>query len=282
MLQRLALVTLLLAAVSFFITRAVTGSKQAEINRLTSAEIDQAKQFNQKIVTAAPSGYFAPILTFHHVAPLPPGADRIEKNLHVLPEEFEQMLVDLQKSNYQLVFTSDIISYLARGERPPQKMVALTFDDGYEDFYTEVFPLLKKYNIKASLYVITADSGGVYLTHDQLKELDASGLVEIGSHTVDHPNLASLPPAKQLEELRKSKETLDVLLNKDIKIICYPYGSYTKQTEALARQAGYQYGLTYNHRPLRDSGDLLAIDRVGVWSGMKVVKFLDDLNKVKK
>ncbi len=274
----ISLLAFFLIIIGLVVVRSVTTSKAAEIKNLTSAEIDKARQFNQAPGPALAAGYFAPILTFHHIAPLPPQADKIEKNLHVLPADFNNMLQALIAGQYKLVFVSELADYLARGEKPPRDWVALSFDDGYEDFYTYVFPLLKQYNLKVSLYVITEMNGGVYLTRSQIKELDLSGLVEIGSHTVDHPVLAKLPPAKQMIELLRSKETLDALLGKPTKIICYPYGAYDKTTEVLAKQAGYQYGLTYNHRPLRDSRDLFAIDRVGVWSDMNVVKFLQGLS----
>jgi peptidoglycan/xylan/chitin deacetylase (PgdA/CDA1 family) len=225
------------------------------------------------------SGYFAPILTFHHVAFVPANIDKVGRGLYVNPVYFEQVLIELKKNNYQTVFASEIESYLAKGQRPPRNWVALTFDDGYEDFYTNVLPLLKKYNTKASLYIITSRFSGDYLTRDQVKEIDQTNLVEIGSHTVSHPQLAWLSPVKQQRELKESKADLERLLKKNILSICYPSGSYNQETEMLAKQVGYQYGFTYNHRPWRDTKDAFSIDRVSIWQGMDVIKFLDNLDK---
>jgi peptidoglycan/xylan/chitin deacetylase (PgdA/CDA1 family) len=89
-------------------------------------------------------------------------------------------------------------------------------------------------------------------------------LVEIGSHTVFHRQLPGLTKDQQSKELQDSKLLLEDLLEKKIELICYPSGAYNKQVEELAKQLGYKYGLTYNQRPLRDTADVFAIDRVSV------------------
>lgn len=233
-----------------------------------------------EIKTKKTSGYFAPILTFHHIGYATSKDGKVAVNLHYSPVSFENLLKNLQKENYQTVFASEMAAYLAKGQKPPSNWVALTFDDGYEDFYTNALPLLKKYGDRASLYIITSRFSGDYLTKDQIREIDDSGLVEIGSHTVSHPQLPRLSSAGQLKELRESKADLERLLKKNILSICYPSGSYNQETEVLAKQIGYQFGFTYNHRPFLDTADRYVIDRVGVWPGMNVIKYLKNLNKL--
>ena len=125
-----------------------------------------------------------------------------------------------------------------------KKVVALTFDDGYVDFYTNVLPIIKKYNIKTNLYIITSTTiNGKYVNEEQIKELSNSGLVSIGSHTVSHNPLASLK-AEQIEtELKDSKEYLENLLGKEIKTISYPTGSYNSSVLNTAQEY-YKYGIT--------------------------------------
>ncbi len=250
------------------VNSAITGTKKSSSTSVAA----KTKQNNA-------SGYFAPILTFHYISFPPENIDKVGRSLHVDPVYFEHVLLELQKNNYQTIFASQMAIYLQTGKKPPAKNVTLSFDDGYEDFYTNALPLLKKYQMRADLFVITNRNGGNYLTRDQIKKIDQSGLVEIGSHTVSHPSLPSLTKEEQLQELGGSKSLLEELLGKKINLICYPYGAYNQQVEILAKQVGYQYGFTYNHKPLHDTKDLFSIDRVSVWQGMDVIKFLDNLNK---
>jgi len=239
---------------------------------------------NSEMKAAAPEtgkkddAYFAPIFTFHNIATAPAKADKATQSLYVPPAELEKILQDLQKNNYKTLFASEMAAYLAKGEHAPKDTVALTFDDGLENFYTNALPLLKKYNMKASLYIMTGVRSPEYLTTDQMKEIDKTGLVEIGSHTVYHADLPTKTPEEQDKELRGSKKMLEDLLGHEISVICYPYGDYNSEVEALAKSIGYKYGLSYNHHPLADTGDVFAIDRAGVWPGMNVLKFLQDLN----
>ena len=243
------------------------------IEQLTVKEAIKAQQIS---VPRQPTGYFAPILTFHYIATTSE-TDPAGIGLHVGPAEFEKILKELQKNKYQTVFASTMAAELARGQLPPKNWVALTFDDGYEDFYTNALPLLKKYHDQASLFIITAASGANYLTGEQIKEIDQSGLVEIGSHTVNHLMLSKLSPQIAGRELISSKIYLEKLLGKPVDIIGYPYGDYSAKVEELAKASGYKYGFTYNHRPLQDSADMFAIDRASVWPEMNVINFLENL-----
>ena len=138
--------------------------------------------------------------------------------------------------------------------------------------------MLKKYNIKASLYIITGVRSVHYLSTAQIKEIDKSGLVEIGSHTVFHQRMSKLPEERQLKELKDSKSYLEKLLGKEITVICYPYGDHSALTEQLSKQVGYKYGLDFDRVPVEDSSDLFDIDRVGVFPEMNISKYLEKLN----
>ena len=219
--------------------------------------------------------YFAPIFTFHHIAKAPAGSSQADISLYIEPIELENLLKDLAKNNYQTVFASTMGSYLAKDQKAPKNLVAITFDDGYENFYTNAFPLLKKYQAKASLYIMTSVKGKNFLTPDQIKEIDQSGLVEVGSHTVFHIDLAKASEADAQKELINSKKFLDNLLGKPTLTIAYPFGAYNDQVEKLVREAGYTYGFSYNHNPLKDTNDVFAIDRTGFWPGMNAIKFME-------
>jgi peptidoglycan/xylan/chitin deacetylase (PgdA/CDA1 family) len=246
------------------------------IDQLTVKEITKAQKAQAAATEIKPVSYFAPILTFHYIATTSETSS-VAIGLHVGPAEFEKILKSLQENKYQTVFAGEMAAYLSRGKRPPADWVALTFDDGYRDFYTNALPLLEKYQDKATLFIITGATSQAYLTPEQIKEIAQSGLVEIGSHSVNHPMLARLLPENIFKELADSKAYLERLLHEDITLICYPYGNYDTEVEKIAQRAGYSFGFTYNHHPLEDSMDMFAIDRASVWPGMDVVGFLGNL-----
>jgi peptidoglycan/xylan/chitin deacetylase (PgdA/CDA1 family) len=227
------------------------------------------------------TSYFAPILTFHYIGTAPKGESKAGASLYVTSEKLETILQDLNKEGYQTVFPSDIAKYLAEGKKAPENFVALTFDDGYTNFYTNVLPLLKKYNAKASVYIMTGVRSERYLTAEQIKEIDQSGLVEVGSHTKYHINLATASSSEAMKELTESKLFLENILGKQIDTIAYPFGSYNQEVIEQVKAVGYQYAFTYNHKPM-SSENIFAIGRVGVWSDMNVMKFLDGLKEVKQ
>lgn len=120
-----------------------------------------------------------PGLLFHQVHP----------HMRVSPAEFEKLLIWLKKERYEPIFVWELPKYSV--EKPPtRKRIMLTFDDGYSDCYTAVFPLLKKYKTKATIFVITSKvsdiSSGGYLSWSQIREMIASGFVDIQSHSSFH------------------------------------------------------------------------------------------------
>ncbi|MFH0851366.1 MAG: polysaccharide deacetylase family protein, partial [Candidatus Peregrinibacteria bacterium] len=132
-----------------------------------------------------------PILMYHYVESLE-GATKRSAALITSPVIFEKQLLALQERSYKTIFVSEIPGRLVSPLRS-SPAIALTFDDGYEDFYANVLPLLKKYRAKATLYVVTEFIGKRgYLTQEEMKEIAASGLVSIGAHTLHHLNLPRL------------------------------------------------------------------------------------------
>lgn len=180
-------------------------------------------------------GFEIPILMYHAVSDDCWGIPQ----LFVSPQKLEEQLQYLQQNGYTTITFED----LGRIEQI-EKPVMLTFDDGYSDNYTELFPLLKKYNAKATIFLIynMLDYLPYYLTRDQVKEMNASGLISFQGHTMSHPDLDSVD-GEQLEyELIQSKLELTRLLGKEIFTIAYPSGKWSAQSIALTK-AHYQFGL---------------------------------------
>ncbi len=110
------------------------------------------------------------------------------------------------------------------GKVPPRKPMILSFDDGYADIYTYALPALLAHHYRGVFYIITGMIGGNYVTWNEVRDLDQSGM-QVASHTIHHINLGQPPAGTTTQkELVKSKEKLEQLLNKPIQFFCYPTG----------------------------------------------------------
>jgi len=132
------------------------------------------------------TGVRVPVLMYHAVGDDCWG----EESLFVKPEELEKQLQYLSENGYETIFFEDL-SHIEQYEKP----VLLTFDDGYDDNAETLLPLLQKYGMKATVFLIAGDVGKPHkLTRAQLAELVQSGLVSIQSHGWSHRNMAVLSP----------------------------------------------------------------------------------------
>lgn len=171
--------------------------------------------------------YHIPVLMYHYVEHVKDRGDKVRISLNTLPETLDLQIKTMKSAGYAFLTASDLADILDGIKTPPPKSVVLTFDDGYRDFYTDAFPILKKYQVKATEYVI---SGFLNLpnnlTKEQLKEVAQSGLVEIGAHTVHHLALGGANAKKAQGEIESSKIQLEQEINQPVVSFAYPYGSF--------------------------------------------------------
>lgn len=181
------------------------------------------------------------------------------KGLRVAPEMFEKQIKYLVENGWHFLTMRELID---TKEMLPEKSVAITFDDGYEDNYIYAFPILKKYNAKATIYLVVdrhdrewsskrkaKNSGGELmrepkLTDAQVEEMIASGLVEIGSHTITHDNLTCLDDAAKRMEIVDSKASIEERFGVECVSFCYPFGLYDEKDRGLVKEAGYTNATT--------------------------------------
>jgi len=184
----------------------------------------------------------------------------------------------IKDNGYTTLTLKELYDYFENKTPVPDKSVVITLDDGYEDNYTAAFPILKKYDLKATVFVITSqtDKNAAYLTSAQIKEMDAAG-VQIESHTVTHRDLDTLSYNDQYKELKDSKSFLENLLGRSIDYIAYPSGKYNNNTLKAAEAAGYKMGLTTNGRWSDKSDGILTLDRVYISTFFSMTVFKDRL-----
>jgi peptidoglycan/xylan/chitin deacetylase (PgdA/CDA1 family) len=218
-----------------------------------------------------------PILMYHRIAS--DGAAELGR-YRLAPERFAGQLRALREAGFRSIGFEELGRAL-RGRRPlPGRVVMLTFDDGYRDFLTEAWPLLRAHGFGATLFVVTDRVGRTndwdaaygeqveLLGWDDLRYLARAG-IEIGSHTATHPRLTGLPAEEVAREAARSRAALVRELGVEPAAIAYPYGDVDAGVRRLAGGAGYGYGVTTEGRRaglLDDPLDLPRIEVTGTFS----------------
>lgn len=209
-----------------------------------------------------------PILTYHFIANNPNPKDRARDSLSVPPDKFEAQMDYLSQNGYTPI-TLDTLYGIYNGlAGAPAKPVILTFDDGYIDFYTNAFPILRRFNFHAVSFIPTGLIGGsYYMNWDQIKEIQASGLVNFESHSVTHANLVSLKYDALLKQLADSKNILSSQTGYPVNFVAYPYGASNALVQSAVRKAGYVGGLGTWYGKVAGGGiNMPRIKVSGFWS----------------
>ncbi len=216
-----------------------------------------------------------PIFMYHWVREETGGYEY--PDMMVKPSELKKQFEYVSNNNYESIFITDM-EHIYKYKNP----VAFTFDDGWVDVYTDVFPLAKEYNIKISMYIIKELVGtNAYCNEEQLKEMKESGLVDIHSHTVTHRMLATISINDVFNELIDSKKYLKETFKIDSTVICYPVGSTNNNVIKEAKRAGYKFGLLMDGGVYNSSinKELLAIPRIYAKRSMGINEFISYLKK---
>ena len=207
---------------------------------------------------AATVPYSVPrVLMYHMVREHVTGAQF--NGLRVTPRLFEQQLQWLKANGWSFYTVDEMQRELPQ---LPEKSVALTFDDGYEDNFTEVLPLLEKYDAKATIYVVcdrhnrdwsvnkkkhhnTGElSREPKLSDTQIEALIVSGRIEIASHTNTHINFAKCSDELAAQEIRESKQHLEQRFQIAVRSFAYPFGIFGDRDVQLVQAAGYNNAVT--------------------------------------
>ena len=197
--------------------------------------------------TAPCGGYYPRVLMYHCVNETPTTENTL---LFVRPSELEDQFRFISDNGLETLFAEEF------SERE-EKSVILTFDDGYEDNYTYMFPLAKKYSVKVTVYLIAykIDMPG-YLSSNQIKEMQDSGLVRFGSHTLDHPDLPSLSEADLRKQFEGSNWIISKVTGKEPATLAYPTGLYDSTVAKIAGEY-YSFAYTMDDEPYTAQNNLM-------------------------
>ena len=210
----------------------------------------------------------AHVLMYHHIGALPSDADDIRKGLTVSAQEFDSHVKYLTENNYQIMTLGQLDQAIEQ-KKVPTKVAVLTFDDGYSDNFTDALPILKKYKVVGTFFIISSKlDTSEYMTKDQIKELSKDGN-EIGSHTLTHPSLDKLKGTALTKEVAQSKTDLEALTGVPVISFCYPSGKYNDDTIKAVTDAGYKIAVTtHASTGIILTNQLLEVSRYRISSSM--------------
>lgn len=226
------------------------------------------------------TGQSLPILMYHSICDDPePGVGPYYR-IATSPEIFRRQMNALRSEGYRGVDLQTGIHALKNGFAKNKKLAAITFDDGYRDFYTNAFAILREFGFTATMYLPTAFIGTetrtfksrACLTWSEVKELRSAG-IHFGSHTVNHPKLAGLDWPHIKTELADSKKEIENQLGGAADAFAYPFAFPETRRDFAARfretlvECGYTSCCTTRVGRARPGDDLFQLKRLPANSG---------------
>ncbi|MGB6371779.1 MAG: polysaccharide deacetylase family protein, partial [Atribacterota bacterium] len=222
-----------------------------------------------------------PILTYHNFTE----DEGSSYNINIV--EFEKQMDYLATHNYSVISLSELLKGLRTGQLPP-KPIVITIDDGFKSTYTLAYPVLKKYNFPATLFLYTnfIEKNSGSLTWKEIREMTKNN-IEIGSHTLSHCNLLKYQKNENYEtylarirrEIFLSKEILESKIQGKVKFFAYPYGAYSSIIKDLAIQAGYEGILNANSMNNILTVDPFSLNRQIIFGQSSFNSFIRILNQ---
>ncbi len=202
-----------------------------------------------------------PVLNYHQVN------NKYDTCLTMKPENFEEQMKYLRDNGYHSITQQQFDAYMNGEGELPDRPIMITFDDGYVDNYEEAYPIMKKYGMRGTIFLIMDLMGKQgYLTWDQVQEMAADGM-EFGSHTISHKPLTSFDRSGIHRELTESKQEIEAKLGKPCTFAAFPEGKFNDTVIEEAQNAGYKYSFSVETGRDFPWDDHLNLDRVPMFEG---------------
>lgn len=205
-----------------------------------------------------------PVIVYHSV-------DESNSCISIRPSEFKRQMEFIKENGYNTLTVSELVDNMRKGNGIPDKVIALTFDDGFENNYHVAFPILKDLGLTATIFLTTDYIGGKctwdkkddipdlpLLTWDMIKEMNEFG-IDFQSHTATHPHLPLLSEDRIRDEIRRSRLTIEDMMGKRCDILCYPYAEFDERVVRILPEEGYV--AAFAGHPEHE--DIYSIRRVG-------------------
>lgn len=218
-----------------------------------------------------------PILMYHKVINHEYNS---KHKIFIQKNQFEKHLQFFNRNGFQTLTFSDLSDF-RQGRKPwkefPKKPLIITFDDGYKNNLENAAPLLKKYHMKACIFLLADTSVRKnnwdqneheelfdLMTIEERKKISQLGF-EIGSHGFCHQRISQMNRDQSWNEILKSKEALEIEFKKNIQVYAYTYGDTNFLAARMASQAGYEYAVNTDTGGMEIEDDPFQIFRVNIF-----------------
>jgi len=211
--------------------------------------------------------FAVPVLMYHRVDSLTEKEKRspLLRDLTVAPADFEEQVKFLVENGYSVLLASEVEQAVAEGRELPEKAVSITMDDGYRDNFEKAFPILAKYKVPATIFLVTNNFGrSDRLSWEDVLQMRKEAGFGYGSHSVHHYDLTTLAQKELDFELMESKRLIEVKIQDTVSSIAYPAGSYNDFVKERAKAAGYVAGWKKGGGMVTPTDDMLMLPRVRV------------------
>jgi peptidoglycan/xylan/chitin deacetylase (PgdA/CDA1 family)/glycosyltransferase involved in cell wall biosynthesis len=210
-----------------------------------------------------------PVIMYHRVIKNVNEAGK--HGIYVTCDQFEEHMKYLRNKGFNTVSIDDVI----RGTSKGYKNIIITFDDGYEDNYSNAFPILKKYGFTALIFLTAGldfnkwdcdenEPVVKFLNQREILEMKQYG-IEFGAHTLTHPNLSKLSYDEAYKEITESKKNIEKKTGDDVRVFAYPYGEANNETIDIVKNAGFFCAFATEKGPLGIHEDIFRIRRIAVF-----------------
>jgi peptidoglycan/xylan/chitin deacetylase (PgdA/CDA1 family) len=171
--------------------------------------------------------------------------------IQMTTEWFLNQMQWLSDNGYKTLTGGELYQFVTGASKPPQKSCFLRFDLGlpvYKSFQQVIIPTLVKHSFHATVFVLTGNikdtqpAKGNFICWSHLREWEQTGFVEVGSHSVSHPDFRPTATAKRLSELKESKRIIESKLGHAISFFAWPYDSVPTQPDVLLKLFDYKLG----------------------------------------
>lgn len=226
---------------------------------------------------------YIPILMYHHFQDNPPES---MYSTTVTPDEFEEHLRYFKENGYTSITFFDLYNYAKGYGELPAKPFIITMDDGYLSNYTLAYPLLKKYNTKATISIIASLTGMAphlpHFTWEQAQEMEESGLVDIQNHSNMHENFSTLSKDEIIQSVTTAQNLIDKNLGaRVIKVFTYPGGKNSTLSREVISQLGFNIQVTGLKKLATKKTDLSDVCRISVVHGLTGKDIENTIEKLK-
>jgi len=214
---------------------------------------------------------------YHQIDVTP--ANSVFPSMYIVPDEFERQMRYLYFKEYRVLSLDAFVKKVENKGRLHHRTVIITIDDGFKSAYTYAFPILKRYNFKATVFLIAdlinktnewlqkkGEPTCEMLSEDQIKEMAEYG-IDFGAHTCTHPDLTRIPPEVAKREIFESKRKIENLLETSIISFCYPYGNFNDTIKQMVIEAGFKCACAAHGHTKADGYDLFSLERIVMLPG---------------